>query len=148
NIAFHVGSTDPTTIGIDFKNVNIEEMPACSDPLDPWVDNLTDTTAAIGWTEGFEDDQGEVHLSAFLDDEPTAEDEGIIVDDNEHILEDLDPVTQYKYYVRSYCNEDDQSEWNGPVVFNTTCNEEALEIPFVETFEDSDPDTNKFCWTI
>src|SRR5699024_10902823 len=148
NIAFHVGSTDPTTIGIDFKNVNIEEMPACSDPLDPWVDNITDTTADIGWTEGFEEDQWEVHLSAFLDDEPTAEDEGIIVDDNEHTLEDLDPGTQYKYYVRSYCNVDDQSEWIGTVVFNKTCNVAALEIPIVENFEYSDTDTNKFFCTI
>lgn len=148
NIAFHIADTDPSMTGFDIKNVYVEEMPACSDPLDPTVDNITATTADISWTTGFEETQWEVYLDAITDPEPQPEDSGFIVDDNEYTLDDLEPGSQYRYYVRAYCNEDDQSEWIGPVIFHTTCNTVALELPFEDSFNDDDPDTNKFCWTI
>ncbi|HLS31352.1 MAG TPA: choice-of-anchor J domain-containing protein, partial [Flavobacteriaceae bacterium] len=148
NIAFHIGSTDPSATAFYVKNVNIEEMPACPAPLDPWVDEVSATTADIGWTTGYQETQWEVFVGAISDPTPEEEDSGILVDSNEYTLEDLDPGTQYKYYVRAYCNEEDQSVWVGPVTFNTTCNTVGLEVPYEESFNDSDPDTRKFCWTI
>src|SRR5699024_1005377 len=47
---------------------------------------------------------------------------------------------------RAHCGDDDQSHWVGPIDFHTEC--PVYDLPFYESFDTDDPDTQKFCWEI
>lgn len=131
-----------TRIAID--DVFIEDKPACPNPLNPTVDNITTTTADLSWLQGDEETQWQVVIQDEGAGIPT--DEGILVSENNpYTATNLMPANRYEYYVRAYCNDLEQSEWVGPIEFITDC--ATFETPFFESFNDEDPDTQKFCWS-
>ncbi len=147
NFAFHVASSSAIqATRINIVDFIVENMPACSDPLEPAVSDITQTSAKFNWTPGFEETQWEVIIQDHDAPAPTETSTGTVVSDNPYTAEDLEPGHRYAFYVRAYCNDQDQSQWVGPVNFNTLC--PIYEAPFYESFNDEDPDTQKFCWEI
>lgn len=133
---------------VSITNVYIEDKPACADPLAPVLvaGSITTTSAQFTWAAGDEETQWEVIAVPINDPAPTAETEGLTTSINtNYTYENLDPAKRYKFYVRAYCNEEHQSNWIGPVNFITECI--VFPTPFYESFNDSDNNTQKFCWS-
>lgn len=150
NIAWVIEpNAEESANSLSIDDVFIEDKPACPDPFTPALveGSETETTAQFTWTQGDEETQWEILILPINDPEPDETSTGIITSDNNpYTAEGLDPATHYKFYVRAYCNLDEQSNWIGPVEFITSC--VVFDTPFYESFDDTDPDTQKFCWTI
>jgi gliding motility-associated-like protein len=133
--------------GIQFyvDDVYIENLPPCSPPSYPLVTpgSITETSATFSWTNGYNNSQWEVIAVPFGNGVPTIN--GILVTTNPYTLEGLTHSTKYEFYIRTICDETLQSDWIGPVVFNTLCG--AQELPYLETFNDTDLTSKKFCWS-
>ena len=148
-IAWHLplGSSQTAT-NFFIDDVYIEDMPACSDPIYPSVtaSSITSTSAELAWTNGYNTSQWEIIAQPLGTGMPLSTTSGIIVNTNPYTFTGLTPSTQYEFYVRSYCNTIDQSNWVGPITFFTTCI--AQPTPYYESFNDGDSTSKKFCWTI
>lgn len=129
------------------EDVFIEDKPACPDPLDLTVENVTATSADLYWNQGDEETQWQIVIQDENSGVPTDDSAAILTEtNNPYLATDLMPATRYEYYVRAYCNDEEQSEWVGPVLFITEC--ATFDIPFFESFDDADADTQKFCWSM
>src|SRR5690606_11644089 len=65
-------------------------------------------------------------------------------DELSYAVENLNPGTDYEFYVRAKCDASTGSEWVGPLTFTTLC--VPFPTPFVETFN-SDSESES-CWRI
>lgn len=144
NIAWHVPAGGPDGWRLFIDQVIIEDIPSCPDPTALTVADITTTTAQLSWSPGFNETSWQVVVQPAGTGEPAATAGGTPITQNPYPATGLNPSTQYEYYVRAYCAANDQSEWVGPVTFNTLC--EALPVPFYEGFN-SDSAT-EFCWTV
>ena len=146
NIAWKLPSGALQT-GIQFyiDDVYVEDMPACSEPSYPTITpgSITNTSLELSWTNGYNNTQWQIVAQPEGTGTPTTT--GILVNTNPYTLTDLIPSTRYEIYVRAYCNETEQSIWAGPIFFHTLCDPQPT--PYYESFNDSDPDTKKFCWS-
>lgn len=127
-------------------DVYVEDMPACSEPLYPTITpgSITTTSLELSWTNGYNNTQWQIVAQPEGTGTPTTS--GILVNTNPYTLTDLIPSTRYEIYVRAYCNETEQSIWVGPIFFHTLCDPQPT--PYHESFNDDDPDTKKFCWSV
>ncbi len=135
-----------TGIGTYFDDVYVEDLPACSTPLYPAVtaSSITSTSAELTWTNGYNTSQWEIIAQPLGSGIPTVS--GLLVGTNPYTMTGLLPSTRYEFYIRSYCDAIHQSEWVGPITFNTVCI--AQFAPYYESFNDDDVATKKFCWTV
>ena len=147
NIAWIIpsGATQAGNI-IFIDDVIIDNLPACSAPSYPAVTagSITQTSAQFYWTSGYQNTQWEVAVQPLGSGVPTGS--GELVGSNPFLKTGLMPSTRYEYYVRAYCSASLQSEWIGPVAFNTLC--DALPVPYYESLNTTDASTKKFCWSV
>lgn len=130
-----------TQVGSDM-NIQIDDFSvkiaaACPNPIDIVRDAETNT---FTWTPVGSESQWEVVL---LTEEQVVPGNGVIVNESNYIVSDLEEGTIYKFYVRAVCDTNDLSEWTGPYRFITECNQ-VFTTPFIETFEANSPSVN--CW--
>ncbi|WP_300570900.1 choice-of-anchor J domain-containing protein [Flavobacterium sp.] len=147
NIAWIVPSgATQTGSWIYIDDVNIDDLPACSPPSYPAITNgsITQNEAQFYWTSGYQNTQWEVAVQPLGSGIPTGS--GELVGTNPFTKTGLMASTRYEYYVRAYCSSTLQSEWVGPVAFNTLC--DALPVPYYESLNDTDVNTKKFCWSV
>jgi gliding motility-associated-like protein len=147
NIAWHLplGSVNTAT-QFYIEDVYIENLPACSPPSYPTVTpgSITTTSATISWTNGYNNSQWELVAQPLGTGIPTTA--GIIVNTNPYTLTNLNPSTRYEFYMRAVCSSTLQSNWVGPINFNTLCI--AQPTPYYESLNDIDVNTKKFCWSV
>lgn len=145
NIAWYVSpNTNEAAMRLNIDDVYVEDKPACSDPISPTAQNITTTTAELSWEIGDVETQWEVAIQPLGTGMPTGS--GVLVNTNPYQATNLDPSTRYEYYVRAYCSSTQTSNWVGPFNFTTLCT--SFPTPFYESFNDADPNTKKFCWSI
>ncbi|HLS30299.1 MAG TPA: T9SS type A sorting domain-containing protein [Flavobacteriaceae bacterium] len=106
----------------DYSIVVTGEEVSCLEPTEIIVDEdeITDQSAEVTWTPGGDETQWEViyNEAGF---NPDTDGEVIVVDDiPETTLSDLEEDTPYDVYVRAVCEDENYSDWVGPVSFNTT----------------------------
>lgn len=133
-----------TANSFSIDDVFIEDKPACPNPLSPMVDAVSATTADLSWTQGDVETQWQIVVQDAGLGTPTID--GDLVGATSTTVDNLLSAHQYEYYVRAYCNDVEQSEWVGPTPFITDCT--TFDTPFYESFDDTDPDTQKFCWSV
>jgi len=145
-IAFRLPSTmtNPGQTGkVIIDDFVIEDAPLCPNPSDLTATNITQTTADLGWTVGYQESRWEIVLQNEGNGVPTGS--GIVVNTTPvYNAINLTQNTPYEYYVRAICNTPDVSQWIGPFKFRTICN--ALPTPFIETFDTTS--VTESCWTI
>src|SRR5699024_5719721 len=92
---------------------------------------ITDSTAFVIWEPGMDPEEAngwEVVYGPEGFDVDGDEGTSIIVDEAPFVeLEDLDADTAYDVYVRTICDEDENSDWTGPANFTTDQAEEPIE---------------------
>jgi len=121
-------------------DVSIQEPPACLPPSDLTADEITTTTALLGWTENGEATSWNIEFGevGFTPTEmPT--NPGV---DNPFMVDGLTAATSYDFYVQTDCGSEVLSEWVGPYTFTTLC--EVSASPFSENF---DGDYLPLCWS-
>ena len=123
-IAFYgyspIGNED---VNFYLDNFLVSEKPPCVQPLSLSVTSLTDTSADLIWSSTETAFAIEYGLSGFTQDTSNI----INVTNDTVSISDLQPNTDYDYYVRTYCADGDTSEWTGPYSFTTLC--EVLTVP-------------------
>jgi len=148
NVAWHLpaGLNNRNRIYID--DVVFERIPACPDPSDLIVENITSTSADLSWAPGFLETQWQVAVQPLGTGVPSATFAGDLVTDNEDytVTEDylgqpLLPGSQYEYYVRAHCNDTDQSAWVGPIPFRLLLCEDADRCAYTFTMTDTGSNT-------
>lgn len=150
NIAWLFDNTiqdSPASTRLYIDDVIVEDKPACSDPLDVLVSNITTTSADFNWTAGDIETQWEVVIQTQGTGIPTGS--GTLVNSNaisSTLIQPLTHATRYELYVRAYCSGTLQSDWVGPINFITECG--TFTVPYYESLNDTDPDSHSFCYSI
>lgn len=124
-------------------DVKVEDAPACPVPAELRAGNITQSSALLSWTPGYQETQWQVVVQNAGLGIPTVN--GTLTSTNTaQPTGTLQPNTQYEYYVRAYCSTTVQSEWVGPFVFTTLCN--VFTAPFTETFNPGS--VSEECWRV
>ena len=147
-IRLNSGGNVSGTVYID--DVVWEPMPPCSDTGLVSVSNIEIDTAKLSWTPGGDETVWQVAYGPISATDPntqtlfttnTLDEENFIASAN---LEDLDPATEYKVWVRSMCGEAGNGQWSVPVTFKTDCTPiDAISENFDTTANTMMPD----CWS-
>jgi hypothetical protein len=131
--AYQYIGQDGAEAGID--NFKIE---ACTSPVVLTPINISSSTADLGWTGA-----ATVNIDCGIG--PHTAGTQIIAtgtSTNPFTATSLIPNTQYFVYIQNVCGIGSTSEWSGPVIFTTSC-EEAI-LPLTQLFESSSWPS---CWT-
>ena len=94
-------------------------LPTCPKPIELTVNNITETTALLGWTEQGTATQWEVIVLTQGSPVPGPDTDGTITSVNPILVSGLLPGTQYVFYVRAICGPDDVSFWSTVRNFST-----------------------------
>ncbi|MBR1770344.1 MAG: choice-of-anchor J domain-containing protein, partial [Bacteroidales bacterium] len=137
--------TDPNSNanGINVDNITIyneENPPLCSAPISLTVENITDNSATLSWTQP--DDVGIWNVYIKKANE-TSYGDPIETSDTYVEFTDLDAITSYNVYVEAICEENQSSSVS---TFRTACGIVNVtdESPWSEYFNDN---SVLNCWT-
>lgn len=141
NIAFHVPFFPPSPsgirgVGLFIDNVNIEDVPDCSEPTNISFNNITDTQALVSWDANGSETAWEISVQPSGTPAPVGDTDPSYLYNattNPFSITGLIASTAYDVYVRAIC-DNSQSEWTGPKELLTSCSFENLcEYTFVLT---------------
>lgn len=139
-----------TSINDGSANLYLDEFKitpiSCRKPAsDPVVSSKDDTHATITWTAGGDNTDYQFCLA------PAGTAEGDLVWDENNVVtalttsfDDLTPLTNYDFYVRTYCDSENQSDAR-KVSFKTEC-ADYVTLPFNENFDALAYQTIPECW--
>lgn len=118
------GSIGTTTPAGAIDNIEIT-IPACPQPMNLGVTNITKESADLSWTSIGDTFDIKWEEAGF-----DVETEGTLVEGfaNGGTLSDLASTTDYEFYVRQDCDGDGVSEWSGPYAFTTLCDYPDFEV--------------------
>ncbi len=105
---------------------------ACPSPAALQVISTTSNTALLSWTPGGNETEWDLLWGPEGFNPGSA---GTLINNITtvpYLLEGLQAVTEYDFYVRSYCDATTTSAWSGPVTFSTLC--DVFSLPFSEPF--------------
>lgn len=122
-------------------NLMVREAPSCLKPTVVNVDNITNTTAEISWTENnTTTPQGWIIL---------LNDEEVEADSNPFTLNTLTSNTAYTVQVKALCSDTDESEYSAEISFRTLCDVVTIdeENIYTEDFEEYEASSFPDCWT-
>ncbi len=112
-------NTFTTTSPAAIDNINIKVL-TCPKPSDLTATEIGMTSATLGWTENGSATQWEVYVVETGDPIPGEATVGTAAPTNPFVYDiNMEPGTQYQYYVRAICGTDDNSRWSGPFAFHT-----------------------------
>lgn len=131
---------------IFIDNLLIDYIPACIPPHNPEVINTAKTTATVDWEKGFNENKWDIKYGAIGFNPETHGTMVTGITSKPYDITNLVQGTEYEFYVRANCNQDEQSDWVGPVPFATKCN--AVESPVIEDFETTPDWRLPMCWSI
>ncbi len=135
-------------LGGNYRSIYIDDFvyetaPACSEPILQTVNNTTDSSAGLGWTEVGQATAWEIELdtSNFI---PSGAPTRSVVT-NPYVYDSLLSNTIYDWYVRAICNGSDTSNWAGKNTFRTECS--PVTAPYAQYFDNVTAPTIPFCWS-
>ena len=106
----------------------------CPKPTQLYVQDVTTTSAVLGWTESATATQWEVFIlpagSQLPAPLPSPNPDAIITSDNPYTAT-LTSGTAYVFYVRAICAADDVSNWSGPRAFATLITNDECDTAIV-----------------
>lgn len=114
----------------------------CAEPTDLTVSNITTVSADLSWTSTA--NQWNIQYKKTTDADWT--DVSGTVNTNHYTLTGLEPGLSYQARVRTYCDENSQSDWTETVSFTLDC-AIITSFPFYENFNSLDSyHTLPLCW--
>lgn len=137
----HNGAYSYTSVFLD--NIVWEESPACPDVTNIVLEDAALYSAIVSWSPNTQTAWEVVTGAATITDPNTIAEVISVSDSPELVIEELEPATSYKVWIRSVCGED-KGNWIGPLSFKTTCLPALL---FSEGFESAAVPELPGCWT-
>lgn len=126
-------------------NIIVETLPACAEPTDIVINNVSETGAHVTWTPGNNEAAWEILAGEASEiGTPGSNAAGTPTTSPAFDASGLTANTLQAVYVRAVCGPADKSVWAGPYYFTTKCT--PFPIPFTEGFN-SDSATEG-CWTV
>lgn len=124
-------TNNPPPAAVD--NVEVK-LVTCSRPIEVVVEkNQVTGDLLASWTPVAGETQWEVIVQLASDPAPDDTATGVIVDEPQYLIEDVEEGVFYKIYVRAICSEDDKSLWTEGVDFSDfnppACANIDLEFP-------------------
>ena len=109
-IAFHVPPTDSEGYAIYVDAIVVEETPDCDIPINISVSNESLNSADVVWSAGANQETAWEYVVQLAElDPPTGQ--GTYTESTELFLDDLQPTTDYTFYVRAVCSDVVYSEY-------------------------------------
>ena len=99
-------------------DVTVTAAAPCAQPSGLTVTNISASSALLAWNTGCTETMWDVHVTSAGGGEPV----GLPSNSNvtsPFVLNNLNPLTSYDFYVRSNCQANGYSIWTGPFNFNT-----------------------------
>ncbi len=115
---------------IYIRNIKVDTIPACAEPVSVETAELNPTDALIAW----EDMGGTYEVCLLSADGETVVADTLVTDTSAVHLYDLDAVTKYQAKVRHICGAGDTSVWSNAITFKTAC-PATMSLPYSEDFE-------------
>ncbi|TDS52968.1 choice-of-anchor J domain-containing protein, partial [Myroides indicus] len=148
NIAWHI-NTNKAESQLLIDNVFLEEISGCPEPHKLGYNTEDKGKVKIYWEDSFGSDweyivqksEGNTPLPTTKGTE-TKSDKAYV--DKDVNGDNLEPNTEYEFYVRTDCGNGEYSVWSGPYLFKTDC--KVYNTPFWEGFNLESVTIN--CWTI
>ena len=124
-----------------FDDFYLEEVQQCTEPTNLQVIKYEHDFAALSWSSTSSAASWQIEYGP-IGHEPGT---GTIVDAgaSPFTLENLDPDTEYNFYVRSVCGSG-TSNWSYKGYFKTRC--AGITVDYSTSFENDSFDTNAGCW--
>jgi len=119
--------------GISFDDIVVEELQICSSCIEPSslsVSNLSSTSVKLNWIENCDALGWEIAFGTSGFD--TTNSINVFTTENPFTWDNLLPNTEYEWYVRSVCANNQYSSWAGPHSFTTLI---SATLPFYEDWE-------------
>ena len=138
---------DPSSFysDVSIDDVTVEETPSCANPTLLMANNVTPSSADLGWTAGGTETSWDIEWGTT----GFSQGSGNLVSatsSNPYSLSGLSPNTNYQFYVRADCGNNDLSPWAGPFSFTTSC--AAYTSGYYQNFDGTlDPNIDA-CWTV
>jgi len=119
---------------------------SCISPTTMAISNITIDAADLTWDEAVYDwaQSYEIKYGEYGFDVNNA---GILISnisDTTYHLTGLAVSTTYDVYVRTNCEDSDNSTWAGPFTFTTNC--QFTNLPYFDDFNSYAPHTSPICW--
>ena len=114
-------------------NLKVDYIPSCFKPLTVVADNLTTTTARLGWLPAGSETDWMIQYKKVGDSVWTT----IGANVNPFTLQNLEPATQYEVQMAAWCDTSDStavSEFTRPIGFTTEC-DVISSFPWAEGFD-------------
>jgi len=142
-IAFYASSLDDNLNEISIDDFSIKETPSCPEPSYLNVQNISDNSATLNWTNNSSATSFNIKYIKSEDPVDDSNFTNIVVSGNTTDISGLEANTNYDFYVQAICAADDLSLWTNSFTFKTLCG--AYTAYFSEYFDNSNqlPD----CWS-
>jgi len=105
----------------------------CSPPLNLVAGSVTQNSALLSWIAGADEILWDLAWGEPGFDPDTQGNLIHEINSAEYSLSGLDSFTAYEFYVRAHCDDEEVSDWRGPVGFTTLCQPQSL--TFYEDFD-------------
>ncbi|CAL2087745.1 T9SS type A sorting domain-containing protein [Tenacibaculum sp. 190524A02b] len=102
---------------IDIDDISIIEKPSCIKPTNIKVSNETINSVDLSWITN--NNENNWTLEYGIENFSIGSGTQVNVSNNPYTLENLNSNTTYDVYIKSNCNTNNSSEWNGPFKFKT-----------------------------
>ncbi|MGG7034501.1 MAG: T9SS type A sorting domain-containing protein [Flavobacterium sp.] len=145
-IAFRIGTSSPQGKNIYVDDIHWEPIPPCGDVSAVSVVGVQGTDVSIAWNSVQNDSTtGDIVIT----EDPLISDPSGLTPKLTNVpvpavLENLKEDTNYRAWVRSYCDTDNRGSYIGPVTFRTNC---AYKSSFEENFDGMIDKSLPACWT-
>ena len=135
NIAFIIENPSPSPQIVYIDDFELFVVPGCKRPTNFTYSNITGESIELSWDNNNSSNNWEIAYGPAGFDPDNANADILSAQNNENeLLEDLSPLTEYDIYVRSVCDADNKSTWSK--VLNITTPQIIGTIPFICDFED------------
>ena len=121
--------------------VNFDELPSCTNPINPTISNVTGATAELFWESTDDETNWEIQygFSGFTTSGGTTK----FVTEIPFMFTGLEPERSYDVYIRAVCGIGDSSDFIGPLSFSTT---ELCVTPVNFNFVSATKNTAELTW--
>ncbi|WP_179353109.1 T9SS-dependent choice-of-anchor J family protein [Winogradskyella vidalii] len=139
-----IRSTSQSEWELYVDNFINDTFPACMEPTDLTVDNISTTTADLAWTENGTASAWNIEIVDITAGGVVTGTSTISGVTNPYTVTNLVSGNQYEFYVQADCGAvDGSSIWMGPMAFTTVC--DTFTAPYTQNFENSGD--IPACWT-
>ncbi|REE08134.1 putative secreted protein (Por secretion system target) [Winogradskyella pacifica] len=120
-----------------------DTFPACMEPTDLTLENISNASADFAWTENGTATAWNIEIVDVTAGEVATGAATVSGVTNPYTLSSLASNNEYELYVQADCGVEGPSIWVGPLAFTTFC--DAFTAPYIQSFENAGniPD----CWT-